>query len=145
MSLPAGRRYRTRIRVRYAETDQMGFVYYANHLVWFEVARTEALESWGLPYAGLERDGFAIPVLSAHCDYASPARYGDEVEVSMTGRMLDGLRFRFDYRVARVGQGGEQLSSGHTVHVCMGPGGRPRRPHPTLREILEAPAEAEAV
>jgi acyl-CoA thioester hydrolase len=143
MSLPAGRRYRTRIKVRYAETDQMGFVYYANHLVWFEVARTEALESWGLPYAGLERDGFAIPVLAAHCDYASPARYGDEVEVSMTGRMLDGLRFRFDYQVARVGQGSEPLSSGHTVHVCMGPGGRPRRPHPTLREILDAQDEAE--
>jgi acyl-CoA thioester hydrolase len=79
MTLPAGRRYATRIRVRYAETDQMGFVYYANHLVWFEVARTEALESWGLAYTGLERDGYAIPVLSAHCDYASPARYGDEV------------------------------------------------------------------
>lgn len=145
MTLPAGCWYATRIRVRYAETDQMGFVYYANHLVWFEVARTEALESWGLPYAGLECYGFAIPVLSAHCDYTSPARYGDEVEATMVGRMLDGLRFRFDYQVRRIGHGGELLSTGHTVHVCMGPGGARAAPIPGFRRSLGAQAQPETV
>ena len=60
--------HETRVTVRYAETDQMKFVYYANHLIYWEVARTECLASWGFPYHELEEKGFAIPVLQSHCD-----------------------------------------------------------------------------
>lgn len=140
MSLDPARCFTTRIRVRYAETDQMRFVYYANHLVYFEVARTEALAEWGLPYAKLEADGFAIPVLQAHCDYASPARYGDELVVLAQCSMVDPLRMRFDYEIHREAPEGPLLSSGHTVHVCMDREGKPRRPHPDLVAAVRARA-----
>ena len=72
---------RTRVRVRYADTDQMGVVYYANYLVWFEVARTEWLRDGGWSYREMEADGIALPVIEAHCEYRQPARYDDEIEI----------------------------------------------------------------
>jgi len=125
-----------RIKVRYAETDQMRFVYYANHFVYYEVARTEWLASRGLPYHVLESTGFAIPVLEAHCEYRAPARYGDDLVVRVAPR-LEGLRIRFDYRTHRGAPDGELLAEGWTVHVCMDREGKPRRPSAQLREILE--------
>jgi acyl-CoA thioester hydrolase len=60
---------KTRVRVRYADTDQMGVAYYANYLVWFEVARTEWLRDGGWSYRQMEADGIALPVIEAHCEY----------------------------------------------------------------------------
>ena len=128
-----------RIKVRYAETDQMRFVYYANHFVYYEVARTEWLETRGLPYHVLESTGFAIPVLEAHCVYRSPARYGDELVVRVAPSAVDGLRLRFDYRTLRGSAEGDLLAEGWTVHVCMDREGKPRRPSTELRTILEGP------
>jgi len=65
----------TRLRVRYAETDQMGVVYYANYLVWMEVGRVEFCRSSGIPYKEIEADGFLLAVLEVNCQYAAPARY----------------------------------------------------------------------
>lgn len=124
------------IRVRYAETDAMRFVYHANHLVYFEVARTEALERLGHPYSLLEERGVAIPVLQAHCDYVSPARYGDDLVVLMVADLPDRLRVRFDYEIRRGSPTGELLSTGHTVHVCMNPQGRPIRIPADLAEAI---------
>lgn len=120
--------HRTTIAVRYAETDQMRFVYHANHLVYFEVARTEALARLGLPYAALESRGVAIPVLSVQCDYLAPARYGDDLVVLTVARMLDRVRMRFDYEIRRSSPDGELVSRGHSIHACMDPSGRPIRP-----------------
>lgn len=125
-----------RIRVRYAETDQMRFVYYANHFVYYEVARTEWLGVRGLPYHVLESSGFAIPVIQAHCDYLSPARYGDELVVRVAPSLVDGLRIRFDYSTHRGEPDGETLARGWTLHVCMDRNGKPRRPSPELRAIV---------
>lgn len=136
MSLDPEVCHHTTIAVRYAETDQMRFVYHANHLVYFEVARTEALARLGLPYAELEARGVAIPVLSVQCDYLAPARYGDELLVLTTSRMLDRLRVRFDYEIRRASPAGELLSQGHTVHACMDPSGRPIRPPADLVAAL---------
>src|SRR5262245_28192662 len=72
---------RTQVRVRYADTDQMGVVYYANYLVWFEVARTEWLREGGWSYREMEADGISLPVIEAHCEYRQPARYDDEIEI----------------------------------------------------------------
>jgi YbgC/YbaW family acyl-CoA thioester hydrolase len=70
----------TQLRVRYAETDQMGIVYYANYLVWFEIGRVELLRSLGLAYSQLETDHrLILPVVDAHCRYRAPARYDDEI------------------------------------------------------------------
>ena len=117
----------TRIRVRYAETDQMRFVYYANHLVYWEVARTECLEAWGFPYPELEASGYAIPVLQAHCDYVSPARFGDELVVVVRTSMPDKLRHRYDYETRRGSPDGQLIATGWTLHVCMDLEGKPRR------------------
>ncbi|MBK8800615.1 MAG: acyl-CoA thioesterase [Fibrobacteres bacterium] len=126
----------SRVRVRYSETDQMRFVYYAHHFVYYEVARTEWLAANALPYDQLEAKGFAIPVLEAHCQYLSPARYGDELAIELAVALVDGLRVRFDYRTHRGSLEGELLASGWTTHVCMDASGKPRRPPPELRAIL---------
>jgi acyl-CoA thioester hydrolase len=120
--------------VRYAETDQMGVVYYANYFVWFEVARTDLLRRAGWTYREMEATGFVLPVIEAHCDYTQPARYDDELDIETTGALLSPVRVRFDYRVLRATDA-SQLATGHTVHASLDPAGRPRR----------LPAQAQAV
>jgi acyl-CoA thioester hydrolase len=122
----APRTRRIRVRVRYAETDRMGVVYYANYLVWFEVGRTEWLRDTGWSYREMEADGVSLPVIEAHCQYRRPARYDDELEIRTTGRLLTPVRVRFDYEVWREGDD-QPLAAGHTVHAALDPGGRPCR------------------
>src|SRR5205823_7893786 len=86
----------SRVRVRYAETDQMGVTYYANYLVWFEVGRTDLLRHNGWSYREMELDGYSLPVIEAQCSYKAPAQYDDDLEVRTTGAMVSPLRIRFD-------------------------------------------------
>jgi acyl-CoA thioester hydrolase len=116
----------SRVRVRYAETDQMGVVYYANYFVWFEVARTDLLRSIGLTYKEMEADGYSLPAVEAHCDYRQPARYDDEIDVEAVGEQLSPVRVRFAYAVRRS-LDGVLLAEGHTVHASLDAAGRPRR------------------
>jgi acyl-CoA thioester hydrolase len=127
----------SRVRVRYAETDQMGVVYYANYLVWFEVARTDLLRNAGWTYREMEQAGFSLPVIESHCAYQQPARYDDELDVEATGAQLSGVRVRFDYRVVRA-MGAVLLATGHTVHASLDQAGRPRRLPARARAIFEA-------
>jgi acyl-CoA thioester hydrolase len=111
----------TQARVRYAETDQMGIVYYANYLVWFEIGRVELLRSLGLAYSQLETDHQCIlPVVEATCRYRSPARYDDEILIETRPSLLRGSVIKFGYRILRKGPEGEEpklLAEGETVHV----------------------------
>jgi acyl-CoA thioester hydrolase len=112
----------TEVRVRYAETDQMGIVYYANYLVWFEIGRVELLRSLGLSYSQLETDHECIlPVVEANCRYKSPARYDDRIVIETWPSLLRGSVIKFAYRILRqpTAEGGEQklLAEGETVHV----------------------------
>ena len=111
----------TEARVRYAETDQMGIVYYANYLVWFELGRVELLRSLGLAYSRLETDhGCILPVIEATCRYKSPARYDDEILIETRPAMLRGSVLKFAYRILRKAPDGEErtlLAEGETVHV----------------------------
>lgn len=112
----------TEVRVRYAETDQMGVVYYANYLVWFELGRVECLRSLGLAYSVLEKDhGCILPVVESHCRYRSPARYDDQIVIETVPSMIKGSVIKFDYRIYRKAHGNlsdrELLAEGHTVHV----------------------------
>src|SRR5438105_5103832 len=91
--------HETLLRVRYAETDKMGVVYYANYLVWFEVGRTDLLREAGWTYREMEADGFGLPVMEAHCEYHRPARYDDEVEVNTNGELLSPVRVKFAYQI----------------------------------------------
>src|SRR6476646_5368618 len=88
-SLPASV---SRVRVRYAETDQMGVVYHANYFVWFEVGRTDLLRAAGWTYREMEADGLSLPVIQAQCDYKQPARYDDELEIRTTGALMSLVR-----------------------------------------------------
>jgi acyl-CoA thioester hydrolase len=115
----------TPIRVRYAETDQMGIVYYANYLVWFEIGRVEVLRALGLSYRKLEiEDGCILPVVEANCRYRAPARYDDEILIESRPALLRGSVLKFAYRILRVLPEGEEpklLAEGETVHVVCDP------------------------
>jgi acyl-CoA thioester hydrolase len=110
------------VRVRYAETDQMGIVYYANYLVWFELGRVELLRSLGLAYSQLEKEHECIlPVVEATCRYRSPARYDDEILIETRPAMLRQSVLKFAYRIWRKpsdeGEERKLLAEGETVHV----------------------------
>ena len=111
----------TQVRVRYAETDQMGIVYYANYLVWFEIGRVELLRSLGLAYSQMElEDRCILPVVEASCRYRAPARYDDEILIETRPSLLRGSVIKFGYRILRKGPEGEEpklLAEGETVHV----------------------------
>jgi acyl-CoA thioester hydrolase len=113
-----------RVRVRYAETDQMGVVYHANYLVWFEVGRVEFIRQLGLDYKKMEQEEDAlIAVVEATVRYKAPARYDDEVVVRTTLAGVRGPIVRFRYAVLRAGNGvaGETLlCEGETVHIVVG-------------------------
>ena len=125
----------TRLRVRYAETDQMGVVYHANYFIWFEVGRVELLRTLGHSYRDLEAAGINLPVIHAECDYRRPARYDDELEVRTTGRLISPLRVEFRYQLVRVDDD-TVLASGRTEHVPLNRDGRPCRLDRALREAL---------
>lgn len=125
----------SRIRVRYAETDQMGVVYYANYLVWFEVARTEWLRATGWSYREMEQDGVSLPVIEAHCEFCHPARYDEEIEIRTRATLLTPVRVRFDYEVLRDGHA-DPAAVGYTVHAALDPAGRPRRLPDRVRAML---------
>jgi acyl-CoA thioester hydrolase len=125
----------SRLRVRYAETDQMGVVYYANYLVWFEVGRTDLLRAAGWTYRDMEVDGFSLPVVEAHCAYRRPAKYDDEIEVRTTGAMLSPVRVQFTYEIVRVGDAAT-LATGTTVHATLDRAGRPCRLPDRVRTLF---------
>jgi acyl-CoA thioester hydrolase len=116
----------SRVRVRYAETDQMGVVYHANYFVWFEVARTDLLRGAGWTYKEMEAEGLSLPVIEAHCDYKQPARYDDELEIRATGELVSPVRVAFSYEIVRAGDG-QSLATGRTVHATIDRAGRPSR------------------
>jgi acyl-CoA thioester hydrolase len=122
------------VRVRYAETDKMGVVYYANYFVWFEVARTDLLRTLGWSYREMEQAGVSLPVIEAHCEYLRPARYDDELEIRTTGRLLSPVRMEFSYEVRLT----ESIvaATGRTAHASVDPNGRPCRLPERIREVF---------
>jgi acyl-CoA thioester hydrolase len=127
-----------KIRVPYGHTDQMGFVYYAHHFLYFEMARSEMLRSCELPYGELERKGIRLPVVESHCEYEKPARFDDELTVVSRCR-FEGPRLRVEYELKR---GDERLATGYTCHVCMTADGRVTRPVPELRRLVQPESAA---
>lgn len=115
----------TTVRVRYAETDQMGVVYYANYLIWFEVARGAFCRARGIDYPQLERDGFTLPLLEAHCRYLHPAYYDDDLTVRAWVVECRHSLLRMQYTIMR---GEEILATGETLQMLIERAtGKPRR------------------
>ncbi|MCP1306170.1 MULTISPECIES: acyl-CoA thioesterase [Paenibacillus] len=112
------------LRVRYQETDQMGVVYHANYLNWFEVGRTEMIRELGMPYQALETRGLLLPVIEADLKFRSPARYDDLVTIDTKVVELTSLRIRFAYEIKR---GEELLVTGGTQHVWLNQDWKPVR------------------
>ena len=133
MTLPAVRS--SQIRVRYAETDQMGVVYYANYFVWFEVGRTDWLRQAGWTYRQMEEAGVSLPVIEAHAEYRRAARYDDELEIRTKATPMTAVRLRFDYEIWRAGDE-LPLAAGHTIHAAMDLNGRACRLPQTVRDLL---------
>jgi len=132
---PGGHLSTARVRVRYAETDQMGVVYYANYLAWFEVGRTEWLRSLGWTYREMEAHGSRLPVIEAHCEYRQSARYDDEIEIRTRGELLSPVRIRFAYDVVRRVDGA-LVAQGHTMHAATDTGGRPKKLPDRVRSLF---------
>ena len=109
----------SRVRVRYAETDQMGVVYHANYLVWFEVGRVEFIRHFGMDYRTMEReDGIMIAVVEVSLRYKSPARYDDELAVRTRLVSMRGSIIRFGYQIVRVSDE-TLLAEGETTHIVV--------------------------
>jgi acyl-CoA thioester hydrolase len=107
----------TRLRVRYAETDQMGVVYHANHLIWFEVGRVELMRQMGFSYRDMEReDGRFIAVAEATCRYRAPAYYDEEVVVRTRLKTVRESVIIFSYELTKA-DGGTLLAEGETTHI----------------------------
>ena len=122
-------------RVIYGDTDMMGVVYYANYLRYFEAARsTWFREVIGRSYRDFEALGLGSPVAEATCRHRQPSYYEDVLEVDARVTELKRASLRFDYLVARDGA---EIARGHTVHVCVGPKGRPTRLPSELRDAIE--------
>jgi acyl-CoA thioester hydrolase len=108
-----------RLRVRYAETDQMGVVYHSNYLIWFEIGRVELIRSMGLDYKQMEGEGCGIAVVDVHVRYRASARYDDELTVQTTLLVARGAVIRFGYKIFRI-EDGLLLCEGETMHVVVG-------------------------
>ncbi len=118
--------HETSVRVRYAETDQMGVVYYANFFVWFEIGRVELLRDIGFSYREMEKlDDCHIVVAEARCSYKKPALYDDFLRIRTRVLQVRRKTIRFSYEVLRD-PGGELLATGETLHVVCNKSGRPK-------------------
>jgi acyl-CoA thioester hydrolase len=126
----------SRLRVRYAETDQMGVAWHGNYFAWFEVGRTDLLRAHGMSYSELEEQDLYLPVIEARAAYGRPARYDDAIEVHTRVASHSGARVAFEYQV-RLDVDQAPLATGFTAHAAVDGRGKPRRLPPELRRLLQ--------
>ena len=124
------------MRVRYAETDQMGVVYHSNFLVYFEIGRTDYFRQIGFTYRRMEEDHVYMPVTECYCRYLLPAVYDDELEILTQLEMMSRLKIKFLYEVVRK-QDSKLIAKGYTVHVPVNSEGSPCRIPPVYLEALQ--------
>lgn len=124
----------TEIRVRYAETDRMGFAYHGHYLTWFEVARVQLLDAFDCPYRDLEAEGYFLPVLRAEVKYRIPLTFDDRVALTVEMKEKPGLRIFLQYTVRRDGK---ITASGLTEHAFIDRKGRPQRPPEKFLHAIE--------
>jgi acyl-CoA thioester hydrolase len=124
----------SRVRVRYAETDQMGVAYHGGYFAWFEVGRTDLLREQGVTYREMEAADLRLPVIEAQARYIRPALYDDELEIRTLVTAVGGARISFSYEIHRGAEG--PLATGATAHAAVDGRGRPRRLPEHLRRLL---------
>ena len=126
-------KHRYEYQIIFGDTDQMGVVYYANYLRFFEGARASYWRALGRSYRDLEDAQVAMPVIEAHCSYKRPARYEDLLEVDVRIGELRPASLRFEYVIYR---GTEVVAEGYTRHAVIGPNGRPRALPQFMRDLV---------
>ena len=134
--------HKTICRVRYGDTDKMGFVYHANYFRWFEVGRSEMFRSMGIPYKSIESKGIFLPLSEIHCKFNAPSQYDDIllIETSLDSHYRAGMKF--DYQIFSE-NGDKLLASGYTKHACVDSGGRVVRPPKFLMDSITENADAD--
>lgn len=126
----------TQIRVRYAETDQMSYVYYGNYAMYFEVARVEAMRSIGFSYKEMEDEGVMMPVLESHFRYLKPGKYDELLTIKTTIPSFPSARIRFEYQVFNMQE--ELITEGWTILTFLKKDShRPTRPPHNLLALLK--------
>ena len=125
--------HETTIRVRYAETDQMGVVYYANYLVWFEVARTEYFRNLGIEYSGLEKKGIYLVVAEANCRYKAPLKYDDQIRMVTILSYIKSSSLGFKYEIFL---GDRLIAIGSTTHAFVNKEKKPVKIPPEVFQAL---------
>ena len=126
----------TKVRVRYADTDKMGVVYYSNYAVFYEVGRTELFRELGIPYSLLEERGVALPVVELVSHYHKSARYDDLITVETSVETLPTVKIKINYRI--LSEDGVLLNDGSTTLVCVDiKTGRPVRCPKDVLDVLE--------
>jgi acyl-CoA thioester hydrolase len=128
---------RTTYRVIYGDTDQMGVVYYANYLRWFETGRSELLREMGVPYSQIEQQGLHFPVAEVSCRYAQSAHYDDVIEIETELAGVGRASVIFNYRITRKPDR-TLLATGFTKHACIDNAGRVSRLPTALTDALKA-------
>ena len=136
---PSAAPTRVSIRVRYAETDQMGVGYHGAYLPWLEVARTRWLKEHAVSYRELEAGGVHLPVIEVRCRYRHATHYDDELIVEATAHRYRRSGIGFEYRVVRAADG-KLVATAETRHAAVGPDGRARRLPAPVRDALERSA-----
>ena len=126
--------HKTKIRVRYKDTDRMGVVYYGNYLTYFEIGRAELMRDLGFPYSAFENDGYSLVVTEANAKYHANVGYDTLVTVRTRISDLRAVRVRFEYEIVDENRG--LLVDGYTVHACVNTSSKPIRIPADLREII---------
>ncbi|MBI5206816.1 MAG: acyl-CoA thioesterase [Candidatus Firestonebacteria bacterium] len=121
------------IRVVYAETDQMGIVYYANYLIWFERGRTEFFRNLGIPYTDLENEGIYLPVVEAHCHYYLSAKYDDVLNIYTYIKEVKNASVTFEYKIERDKS---LIATGYTIHAFINKSGKPTKIPEKIKNIF---------
>ncbi len=124
---------KTRLKVRFAETDAMGVVYHANYLEWCEMSRVDMMNSIGMPYSELIKMGYHLPVFEAHLNYKYPAKFDDDIEVTAKIAEMPSVKIRVDYEIR---SGDRLLVSGYTMHAFVNLKGVPVKPPRNFLEKL---------
>jgi acyl-CoA thioester hydrolase len=133
------------LRVRYAETDQMGVAHHGSYFVWMEAARTELLREQGLSYRELEKRGYFLPVREAHCRYRKGLQYDDQLVIKTRVQQLGGASIRIGYSIFQKGSP-EVVAEGYTLHACTNADGSVVRTPAFFKNLLSSaePGMAEA-
>lgn len=128
--------YETFVNVRYADTDQMGVVYYANYYIWMEVGRTDLLKQVGITYKSLEAQGIFLPVSESHCRYLYPARYDDNILIKTWIEKVRNASLKIEYEIYNK-DNNMKLAQGYTIHPFIDSDGNIKEVPDFLREALE--------